>query len=101
MRVSAKDPIARRIEVIMLGQVIGHVNEADTDEGYITVFTGKDNTADNLNDVPRGTQRWSRRVFDTPFILQDIETKEVYAVYDPFKEEDSDDLDLTSPFGEK
>jgi len=101
MRVSAKDPIAKRIEVIMLGQVIGCVLDADTDEGYITVFTGKDNTAHNLNDVPQGTKRYTRRVFDTPFILQDKETKEVYAVYDPFKEENEHDLGLTSPFGEK
>lgn len=101
MRVSAKDPIARRIEVIMLGQVIGHVLDADTDEGYITVITGKDNTAHNLNDVPSDGCRYKRRVFDTPFILQDKETKEVYAVYDPFKKVDSNDLGLTSPFGEK
>lgn len=101
MKVSSKDPISKRIEVIMQGQVIGYVSEADTDEGYITVFTGKDNTAHNLNDVPPGTTRYQRRVFDTPFVLQDKETKEVYAFYDPFDEKNEHDLGLTSPFGEK
>jgi len=42
MRVTGKDPIARRIEVVMEGYVVGHVLDADTDEeNLITVLYGR------------------------------------------------------------
>jgi len=88
MRVTANDPISKKVNVIVDGQVLGFVTEACTEDGYIRVYLhpNADFSGLEVNAVDDTRHAY---IWDTEFAIVDKDTKEIYASYTPtFDKED-------------
>lgn len=91
MRVNAnEDPISKKLMVIANGRDVPGVAEACTQDGYIKVLIHPkvDLSGFEVDSVVESRGFKFGYIWDTPFSIVDIETKEVYASYIPSDSED-------------